>query len=67
MWDSNKKEWAGHEERKKAYDKLKYSRDREENYPTIGDQLDLIYWDKINKTNNWMATIKKVKDKFPKE
>lgn len=34
--------------------------------PSIQDQLDLIYWDKINGTTNWEDTITAVKRKFPK-
>ena len=36
-------------------------------YPSIGDQLDMIYWDKINNTNNWVDTITEIKNKYPKE
>lgn len=40
---------------------------RRAEYPTIGDQLDMIYWDKVNNTNNWVDTITAVKNKYPKE
>ena len=43
------------------------SRKRSEAYPSIEDQLDMIYWDKVNVTNEWKATIDKVKLEFPKE
>jgi hypothetical protein len=36
-------------------------------YPNIVDQLDMIYWDKINGTSNWVNSIQSIKDKFPKE
>ncbi|MDD4519400.1 MAG: hypothetical protein PHI50_00750 [Alphaproteobacteria bacterium] len=36
-------------------------------YPSIQDQLDLLYWDKVNGTNNWADTITGVKEKYPKE
>ena len=36
-------------------------------YPAIGDQLDMIYWDKINNTNKWVETITEIKNKYPKE
>lgn len=36
-------------------------------YPSITDQLDMLYWDKVNGTNNWQTTIQAVKDKYPKE
>lgn len=36
-------------------------------YATIGDQLDMIYWDKINGTNKWQEHIAEVKNRFPKD
>ena len=36
-------------------------------YPSLGDQLDMIYWDKVNGTNLWQETITKIKTKYPKE
>ena len=36
-------------------------------YPDIGEQLDMIYWDKINQTNIWADTINKIKADYPKE
>jgi hypothetical protein len=36
-------------------------------YPSIQDQLDLLYWDKVNGTDNWANTITEVKEKYPKE
>ena len=47
-----------------AYDKAKYQRDRAEAYPSMADQLDDIYH---NGVDAWKATIKAVKDKYPKE
>lgn len=35
-------------------------------YPPIEEQLDMIYWDKINGTNNWVGTITAIKTKYPK-
>ena len=35
-------------------------------YPPIENQLDMIYWDKINGTNNWVETITKIKEEIPK-
>jgi len=46
-----------------AYDANKYQRDRAEEYPSIVDQLDDIFHNGID---GWKATIKTVKDKFPK-
>lgn len=39
---------------------------RAKEYPPIEEQLDLIYWDKINGTNNWEKAILAVKEKYPK-
>ena len=47
-----------------AYDNNAYQRSRAEAYPSIPDQLDDIYH---NGVDAWKATIKKVKDKYPKE
>lgn len=35
-------------------------------YPSIGDQLDMIYWDKVTGSNIWQETIAAVKAKYPK-
>ncbi len=35
-------------------------------YPSIQEQLDLQYWDKINNTNKWEEAINAVKTKYPK-
>lgn len=36
-------------------------------YGTIGDQLDMIYWDKVNGTNKWVDKITEIKNKYPKQ
>jgi hypothetical protein len=67
-WDKEKNNWVGHEEwikRKYEYE-LSYKFRREKQYPLILDQLDMLYWDKINGTNNWVDSITKVKEKHPK-
>ncbi len=43
-----------------------YKRDRAKEYPPIVDQLDMLYWDKVNDTKNWETAIQAVKDKYPK-
>ena len=43
-----------------------YQRDRMVSYPSLQEQLDLIYWDKINDTEKWKETIDKVKLENPK-
>ena len=55
---------AKQKELQTAYDNNKYQRDRAEAYPSIADQLDDIYH---NGVDAWKATIKAVKDKYPKE
>lgn len=39
---------------------------RAKEYPPIEEQLDMIYWDKVNGTNNWEKAISAVKEKYPK-
>ena len=46
------------------YDSKQYARNRAEAYPSTVDQLDDIYH---NGVDGWKATIKAVKDKYPKE
>ena len=49
------------------YDAKEYQRDRAKVYPSIGDQLDMQYWDKINATSIWSDLITKIKSDNPKE
>ena len=44
-----------------------YHVQRAEAYPPITDQLDMIYWDKVNGTNLWQEKIAEIKRKYPKE
>ena len=46
-----------------AYNNNTYQRSRAEAYPSMADQLDDIYH---NGVDAWKATIKTVKDKYPK-
>ena len=48
------------------YNSNKYQRDRAKDYPSLADQLDMQYWDKINGTNKWQQAINAVKQKYPK-
>jgi len=45
---------------------VKYKTDRADAYPSIGDQLDMQYWDKKNGTTTWVDAIAKVKADNPK-
>jgi hypothetical protein len=48
-------------EEKTEYDANQYQRDRATAYPSIQEQLDMQYWDKVNGTTNWEDAIAKVK------
>ena len=48
------------------YANNKYQRDRANSYPSIQDQLDMQYWDKVNSTTTWQTAIAKVKSDNPK-
>ena len=49
---------------KAEYDAKQYQRDRQ--YPSIQDQLDMQYWDSVNGTTTWKDAIAKVKTDIPK-
>lgn len=44
-----------------------YAEKRQAEYPSIPDQLDMIYWDKVNNTDLWQQKIAEIKAKYPKE
>jgi hypothetical protein len=46
---------------------LTYAEKRSLEYPTIQDQLDMIYWDSVNGTSLWIEKIAEIKGKYPKE
>ena len=48
------------------YNAKQYQRNRAKAYPSIQEQLDLQYWDKVNNTNKWEEAINAVKNKYPK-
>jgi len=48
------------------YNSKQYQRDRAKAYPSIQEQLDMQYWDKVNGTNNWQNAINAVKAQYPK-
>ena len=43
-----------------------YQEKRMAEYPPTGEQLDMMYWDKVNGTNVWQETITAIKNKYPK-
>lgn len=59
-WNDTDKKWV-------HTDLRTYSEKRQAEYPPIGDQLDMIYHDKVNGTHNWQTTIAAVKNKYPKD
>ena len=46
--------------------KNEYARNRADAYPSIGDQLDMQYWDQVNGTTTWKDAVAKVKADNPK-
>ena len=47
-------------------DKVAYIDRRANEYKSIQEQLDMLYWDKVNNTNLWQEHINAVKTKYPK-
>ena len=45
---------------------VQYQLDRKNAYATIGEQLDMQYWDAVNGTTTWKDHIAKVKADNPK-
>ena len=64
------KKQAPHEEKiDLAHDNYDYSYARsnaDDGYLSLGEQLDLQYWDSINSTTAWKEHIADVKNKYPK-
>lgn len=48
------------------YEAKEYQRERASAYPSIQEQLDLLYWDKVNGTDSWEQAIAAVKAEYPK-
>ena len=45
---------------------VKYKSDRAKAFASIGDQLDMQYWDAVNGTTTWKDHVAKVKSDNPK-
>jgi hypothetical protein len=43
-----------------------YAELRSAEYPSLADQADMQYWDKVNGTNTWETSIAAIKAKYPK-
>ena len=52
---------------KAEYDAQAYSRKREAEYPSSGDQMDMIYKDTKNSTTTHADAVEAVKAKWPKD
>jgi len=63
QWDNNTAEISKADIKAKM-EAIEYIAKRQAEYPSIADQLDDIYH---NGVDAWKATIKAVKDKYPKE
>ena len=48
------------------YDHDQYQYDRASAYPSIQEQLDMLYWDSVNGTTTWADAIAQVKADYPK-
>jgi hypothetical protein len=57
---------AKQEELIAEFNSNQYQRDRAKEYPSIQEQLDMQYWDKVNNTNNWQTKVNEIKVKYPK-
>ena len=54
-------------ELKTEYNVQKYARNRASDYPSTGDQLDMMYKDTKNSTTTHAAAVEAVKTKWPKD
>tara|TARA_R100001591_G_scaffold78678_1_gene85960 strand:- start:7 stop:381 length:375 start_codon:yes stop_codon:yes gene_type:complete len=49
------------------YTSIAHQRPRARAYPSIQEQLDMMYHDQVNNTTTWKDAIEKVKADYPKE
>ena len=57
---------AAHAEWQAEYNAQEYARNRAQAYASVGDQLDMQYWDNVNGTTTWRDHITEVKARHPK-
>ena len=57
---------VAHAEWQAEYDTQAYARNRAQAYASVGDQLDMQYWDNVNGTTTWRDHITEVKARHPK-
>lgn len=43
-----------------------YIVERKREYPTVEEQLDMLYWDTVNGKHDWVDRITQIKTKYPK-
>lgn len=46
--------------------KRQYAQQRLREYPSIVEQLDMMYWDTVNGTTTWVDEITRIKEKYSK-
>jgi hypothetical protein len=46
--------------------RIQYKNNRQMEYPTLQEQLDMQYWDSVNGTTVWQDMIAEIKAKYPK-
>lgn len=46
---------------------MTYAEKRASAYPSVGDQLDMMYHDQVDGTTTWKDAVESVKTEFPKE
>ncbi len=57
---------TAHAQWQAEYDSQAYARARAEAYPSIGDQLDMMYHDQTEGSRTWLDAIEAVKEAHPK-
>jgi len=66
--DATKEEYEAKLVENKAEEEAnQYQKDRTSALPSIGDQMDMQYWDQVNSTTTWKDAIAKVKSDNPKD
>ena len=66
VWHDTEQTQPTDEEITAEQTRLQYTEDRQSQYPSIGEQLDMQYWDAVNGTTTWKDAIAQVKADNPK-
>lgn len=65
--DAREAEQKAHEDAQADYvANHKYKDDRKAAYPSLAEQMDMQYWDRVNETTEWEDAIAAVKAAYPK-